>query len=92
MLFNRFTLEDREPFARMALSRILENVDSKPHKAAVEKVLRNRQMRKAFVAEAWSRYEDEVGEDGRLLQFFQWILDNQEEILALIMTIVSLFA
>lgn len=92
MIFQRFSLEDREPFAKLALKKILKDVSSDPHRAAVKKVLNSKEMRRAFVAESWSMYEAEVGEDGRLLEFFQWILDNQEEILALIMTLITLFA
>lgn len=91
MAIRFISFEDREPFAVFALNRFLENVDSKPHRKAIKTILRNRKARKMFVAEAWGMYQDDVGEGEGLIGFFQWLLDNQDEIIALIMKLLPLF-
>lgn len=85
------SLEDREPFALGALRKLSQSVDSDLHHNAIRQVMRNRQLRRAFIAEAWTLYQADMGEDGRLLEFFQWILDNSDEIIALIMKLLPLF-
>lgn len=91
MLQRIISFEDREIFAVVALRRLRDRIDSEVHKTAIVTVLRNRKLRRAFVAEAWGMYQADVGEDGRLLVFFEWLLENSDEIIALIMKLLPLF-
>jgi hypothetical protein len=55
------------------------------------KALRNRSVLEAVTAEATVRAESEVGAigDGTFLELFQWVLDNWEEILKIIMIFMA---
>lgn len=91
MLVRLISFEDREPFMLGALRRMLKDVQSEVHRSAVHETIRNRTLRRAVVAGAWDMFQAEVGGDGRLLEFFQWIIDNQDSIIELIMKLMPLF-
>lgn len=91
MAFRFISFEDREPFLSRALEQILDNVGSKQHRKAIKLALRKRANRRLVVAEAWNLYQEDVGEGGGLIEFFQWLIDNQDQIIALIMKLLPLF-
>ena len=77
--------------AIVRLGLIILSFRDKENKAIYRKALRNRAVLEALTEELVARAESEVGAigDGSFMEFFQWILDNWEEILKIIMIFMA---
>lgn len=59
---------------------------------AINKILAHKEAFETFAETVTSEYESYVQAGGPLTDFLQWVLDNQEAIIALVKTIIELFS
>jgi hypothetical protein len=77
------------PIVRIALMILM--IRDKKNRSTYRKALRNRAVLEALTVELSARAELQLGGigDGSFMEFFQWLLDNWEEILKIIMLFMA---